>query len=61
MTNYGGTKIYEFSVNKTFNSAIDGLIVIDLDQLRDDYKERYFGSKGYVKENIRKMWRPFRK
>jgi len=61
MTNYGGTKIYEFSVNKTFNSAIDGLIVMDLDKLRDDYNERYFGSKGYVKENIRKMWLPFRK
>ncbi|MEI6089478.1 MAG: lysophospholipid acyltransferase family protein [bacterium] len=60
MTNYGGTKIYEFSVNKTFNSAIDSLIVIDLDQIRNDYKERYFGSKGYVKENPSKMWSTLR-
>ncbi len=56
MTDYGGTKIYEFSVNKTFNASVDGLIVIDLNHLREDYKERYFGSKGYVKEPHTKMW-----
>lgn len=60
MTNYGGTKIYEFSVNKTFNSSIDGLIVIDLNLMRDDYKERYFGSKGFVKENQTKIWSTLR-
>lgn len=60
MTNYGGTKIYGFSVNKTFNASVDAFIIIDLDLMRDDYKERYFGSKGFVKENPSKIWSTLR-
>ena len=48
MANYGGVKFLGFTVNVNFNNAIDGLILVDIHQLKDEYKERYFGSKSFV-------------
>lgn len=47
LCNYGGAKFASFSVDEGFMNAIDGLIVVDLHALRDEYKERYYNQKSF--------------
>lgn len=49
MTNYGGSQFLSFCVDVNFNNSIDGLILVDLDDLREEIKERYYYSKTLVK------------
>ncbi len=51
MSNYGGVKFLGFTIDVNFNNAIDGLILIDLTQLKDEYKERFIGSKSFINNN----------
>lgn len=48
LCNYGGVKFISFSVDESFMNAIDGLILVDLHDLKDEYKERYFQMKSFV-------------
>lgn len=41
MAEYGGAHFYAFTVNETFNDAIDSLIVVDLEKVRDNILNRY--------------------
>ena len=49
MTNYGGSQFLSFCVDVNFNNSIDGLILVNLDELRDEVKERYYYAKSLVK------------
>jgi putative hemolysin len=53
MTEYGGAKYYGFSVNPWFNYAVDGLILVDLDQLRPNLRKRYFDNAGFVTQKTK--------
>ena len=35
----GGVKFIEWTINKSFNNAIDGLMIVDLSKLKPEYKE----------------------
>jgi len=48
LCNYGGAKFISFSVDESFMNAIDGLILVDLYDLKDEYKERYYQMKSFV-------------
>ncbi len=48
LCNYGGAKFVSFSVDEGFMNAIDGLILLDLHDLRPEYKERYYFQKSFV-------------
>lgn len=50
MTEYGGAKYYGFANNPNFNNAIDSLIIVDLKQLRESLRKRYFGNSGFVRQ-----------
>lgn len=51
MTEYGGSRFLSFNIDVNFNNSIDGLILVDLHLLREEYKARYFASRSFVKEN----------
>lgn len=46
LCNEGGSTFISFSIDESFMNAIDGLILVDLHQLRDEYKERYYSQKS---------------
>lgn len=48
LCNYGGAKFITFSVDEGFMNAIDGLILVDLQDLRPEYKERYYHQKSFA-------------
>jgi hypothetical protein len=43
----GGVKFLDFGVDPDFNNCIDGLILIELDKIKDSKKERYI-KKQYA-------------
>jgi len=49
MTEYGGSRFLGFNIDEKFANSIDGLILVDLHLLRDEYKQRYFSAKSFVK------------
>jgi hypothetical protein len=50
LTEYGGSSFISFCVDVHFNNSIDGLIVVDLSQLKDDVKSRYYSRKSFLKQ-----------
>jgi len=46
--NHGGSLFLTFSIDESFMNAVDGLILVDLHTLKDEYKERYFGQKSIL-------------
>ena len=48
LTEYGGSKFYDFAVDKKFSDSIDGLILVDMDMVKADKKERYYLQKSFV-------------
>jgi len=51
MTEYGGSRFLGFNIDEKFSNSIDGLILVDLHLLRNEYRERYFTAKSFVKNN----------
>jgi putative hemolysin len=49
ITNYGGTKFINFCIDVTFKNSVDGFIVVDLTQLKDEVRERYYNQKSFIK------------
>ncbi|MBX3044163.1 MAG: lysophospholipid acyltransferase family protein [Candidatus Kapabacteria bacterium] len=52
LTEYGGSKFISFCVDVNFNNAIDGLILVDLSQLKDEVKERYYTQRSFVSSSV---------
>lgn len=50
MTVYGGSRFLGFNIDLNFGNSIDGLILVDLHLLREEYKERYFSARSFVKD-----------
>ncbi len=48
ITHYGGSKFLSFCVDVHFNNSIDGLILVDLNHLKEEYKERYYNARSFV-------------
>lgn len=47
-------RFVSFTLNKDFNSALDGLIIVDLRTSSDKYLKRYMGKEGF--EHFRTQW-----
>lgn len=47
-------RLIDFTINKGFNQALDGLIVVDLRQTRERYLRRYMGDDGF--QSFRRTW-----
>ena len=45
LTNTGGTSFHAFNIDPAFNNCIDGLIIVDLKQLKKKKYERYISKK----------------
>ena len=43
---YGGVKFIDFSIDEKFSNSVDGLVLLDLHQMKPEYRERYFGAKS---------------
>lgn len=43
LTNTGGASFHAFNIDPEFNNCIDGLIMVDLEQLKKKKRERYIG------------------
>jgi putative hemolysin len=56
LTEYCGTSFISFCVDVNFNNSVDGLIVVDLSKLKDDFRNRYYGSKSFVKQTNGRMF-----
>jgi putative hemolysin len=41
LVDYGGAKIFAFSIDKAFNNCIDGFLLVDLSKLKSEKKDRY--------------------
>lgn len=50
LTEDGGTTFISFCVDTNFNNSVDGLIVVDLSKLKDNFRRRYYGSKSFNKQ-----------
>lgn len=50
ITNFGGTKFINFCIDVTFKNSVDGFIVVDLTQLKDEVRERYYNQKSFIKK-----------
>lgn len=50
MTEYGSSQFISFCVDIHFNNSIDGLILVDLYRMKQEYKERYYSSVGIVED-----------
>lgn len=50
---YGGALFAGFTIDVNFNNSIDGLIIVDLQKLKYETKERYFGSRSINQEAVR--------
>lgn len=42
---YGGVKFLSFGIDKSFNNSIDCIILMDLNTIKPEFKERYFDNK----------------
>jgi putative hemolysin len=42
----GGVRFLDFNVDPEFNSCVDGLVVVDLEQLTEQKRRRYIGGSG---------------
>ncbi len=47
LCNVGGSVFITFSIDQGLMNAVDGLVLDDLHQLRDEYKERYYNHKSF--------------
>ncbi len=45
---YGGVKFLGFGIDKSFNNSIDCVVLLDLDSIKPEFKERYFSNKYQV-------------
>jgi putative hemolysin len=45
----GGVRFVDFNVDEDFNSCVDGLVVVDLEQLTEQKRNRYIGS-GFLQQ-----------
>ena len=52
ITEYGGSKFVSWCIDYNFNNAIDGLIMVDLEMLKDDVKKRYYTQKSFVNTSV---------
>lgn len=43
---YGGVSFIDFSIDEKFSNSVDGLILVDLSMMKDEYKDRYLGLKS---------------
>jgi hypothetical protein len=41
LTNDDGVKFLDFSVDKDFNDCVDGFILVEIEKIKDNIKERY--------------------
>jgi putative hemolysin len=48
LTEYGGSGFVDFCVHPRFNNAIDGLILVNMQKLKEDVKKRYYSQKSFV-------------
>lgn len=51
LTEQGGSVFVSWCVNKNFNDAVDGLIIVDLSQLKDDVRKRYYNQPSFNNPN----------
>jgi hypothetical protein len=42
----GGVQFLDFNVDPDFSSCVDGLVVVDLEQLTEQKRRRYIGGSG---------------
>ncbi|MFA7325458.1 MAG: lysophospholipid acyltransferase family protein [Candidatus Kapaibacterium sp.] len=42
---YGGVKFLGFGIDESFNNSIDCVVLLDLDKIKPEFKERYFNNK----------------
>ncbi|MDC1068160.1 lysophospholipid acyltransferase family protein [Candidatus Kapabacteria bacterium] len=49
LTDFGGTKFVDFGVDESFANSIDCFVVVELDKLRADFKERYYTNQKSLK------------
>lgn len=45
---YGGVKFLGFGIDKSFNNSIDCVVLLDLESIKPEFKERYFSNKYQV-------------
>ena len=50
--NPGGTRFAAFNVDPAFANCVDGLIVVDLEELKDKKRKRYLGMNSAISEMI---------
>ncbi|MEM9101288.1 MAG: GNAT family N-acyltransferase [Pseudomonadota bacterium] len=44
LTTQGGVEFLEFSIDQDFNNCLDGLVLVDIDQLKPNKRSRYIAS-----------------
>ncbi len=50
LCNYGGADFIDFNIDNNFSNSVDGLILVDLNQIKEHKLERYRKEKILVKE-----------
>lgn len=48
ITEFGGTKFINFCIDVTFKNSVDGFIVVDLTQLKEEVRNRYYNQKSFI-------------
>ncbi|MER3328963.1 MAG: lysophospholipid acyltransferase family protein, partial [Candidatus Kapaibacterium sp.] len=45
---YGGVKFLGFGIDNSFNNSIDCVVLLDLESIKPEFKERYFNNKKLI-------------
>lgn len=48
----GGVKFIDFAVDKNFSDSVDGLILVDLNFLRNEVTDKFYKSKSLIKDTL---------
>ena len=48
LTEYGGSTFISFCIDHHFNNSIDGLILVDLQRLKSEFRERYYKTRSLI-------------
>jgi putative hemolysin len=51
ISEFGATEFLDFNIDKAFNNAVDGFILVDLSMIKEEKKERYYKSKSLINSN----------
>jgi putative hemolysin len=51
-----GVKFYDFSIDTLFNNCVDGLILVEIDKIKDEKKERYiYNTRSVIEKKAANM------